>query len=92
MKIGFTDFFVWALSTRLAQFYETLRSPSWREDLAVLPNDSCFSFYPFLWTQEGSLTASHRARVPVYEAFDLKMELLRQLREKAPGRGSQAND
>src|SRR5439155_12039777 len=29
MKIGFTDFFVWALSERLAQFYETLRWPSW---------------------------------------------------------------
>jgi len=78
MKIGFTDFFVWALSERLAQFYETLRWPSWREDIAGLSGDSCFSFYPFLWTKEGSLTASHRAKVPVQEAFDLKVELLRQ--------------
>jgi len=82
MKIGFTDFFVWALSERLAQFYETLRWPSWREDMPALSGDSCFSFYPFLWTKEGSLTTSHRAQVPIQEAFDLKVELLRQLNEK----------
>lgn len=92
MKIGFSDFFVWTLSERLAQFYENLRWPSWREDIAGLSGDSCFSFYPFLWTKEGSLMASHRAQVPVSEAFDLKVELLRQLSEKTPGRGSRAND
>lgn len=92
MKIGFTDFFVWSLSDRLAQFYETLRWPSWREDIVELSGDSCFSFYPFLWTKEGSLATSHRAKVPVKEAFDLKVELLRQLHHKAPGRDSQAND
>ncbi len=86
MKIGFTDFFVWALSERLAQFYETLRWPSWRQDIAGLSGDSCFSFYPFLWTKEGSLTASHRAKVPVQEAFDLKNELLRQLNQNTSPR------
>ena len=85
MKIGFTDFFVWALSEQSAQFYETLRWPSWREDLAGLSGDSCFSFYPFLWTKEGALTTSHRAKVPIQEAFDLKVELLRQLSEKGAG-------
>lgn len=82
MKIGFTDFLMWALSERLEQFYETLRWLSWREDIAGLSGDSCFSFYPFLWTKEGSLTASHREKVPVQEAFDLKVELLRQVSEK----------
>ncbi len=82
LKIGFTDFFVWALSGRLAQFYESLRWTSWREDTATLSGDSCFGFYPFLWTKEGSVTASHRAPVPVREAFDMKVDLLRQL---APG-------
>ncbi len=84
MKIGFTDFFVWALSERLVQFYENLRWPSWREDVTELSGDSCFSFYPFLWTKEGSVKASHRAQVPVREAFDLKVDLLRQLSEKGP--------
>jgi hypothetical protein len=90
MRIGFSDFFVWALSERLAQFYETLRWPSWREDIANLSGDSCFSFYPFLWTKEGSLTTSHRAQVAVREAFDSKVDLVRQL--SAPPHGNEKRD
>jgi hypothetical protein len=84
MNIGFTDFFVWSLSERLAQFYESLRWPSWREDAADLSGDRCFSFEPFLWTKEGSINSSDRAQVPVQEAYDLKWHLLQQLSEKSP--------
>jgi hypothetical protein len=79
LQIGFSDFFTWALSDRLAQFYETLRWPSWREDIAGLSGDRCFSFYPFLWTKEGSVAAGHREEIPIHEAFDLKVHLVRQL-------------
>jgi hypothetical protein len=79
MNIGFTDFFVWSLSERLAQFYENLRWPSWREDTAGLSGDRCYSFYPFLWTKEGSITTGHREQAPVQEVYDLKTDLLRQL-------------
>lgn len=83
--IGFTDFFVWSLSDRLAQFYTKLRWSSWREDTAGLSGDRCFSFYPFLWTIEGSVTTSHREAVPIGEAFDLKVHLKRQLEKGSPG-------
>lgn len=79
MKIGFTDFFVWSLSERLARFYESLRWPTWRDDVQHLSGNQCFSFYPFLWTKEGSLATSHRALAPVEETYDLKLDLWRQL-------------
>ena len=60
LNIGFSDFFVWSLSERLAQFYETLRWPTWRADMAQLSGDRCFSFWPPLWTKEGSIISSHR--------------------------------
>jgi len=91
MKIGFTDFFVWALSARLAQFYETLRWASWREDIGGMSGDTCFGFYPFLWTKEGSVIASHRAPVPVRESYDMKVDLLRQLNQKSPEPGAAPN-
>jgi Protein of unknown function DUF2625 len=84
LNIGFTDFFVWSLSERLAQFYESLRWPSWREDTAKLSGDQCFAFYPELWTREGSITSSHREAVPVQEAYDLKMHILQQLSKPQP--------
>ena len=82
MNIGFSDFFVWSLSERLAQFYETLRWSTWRADMAQLSGDRCFSFWPPLWTKEGSITSSHRGSLPTEEVFDLKLDLLRQLSEK----------
>ena len=83
LNVGFTDFFQWSLSARFAQFYDGLRWPTWREDAAQLPGDRCFSFYPFLWTKEGSIARSDRRSVPVAEAFDLKLDIVRQLREQS---------
>ena len=63
--------------------YVARRWPTWREDTAELPGDRCFGFYPFLWTKEGSVATSDRRSVPVAEAFDLKLDIVRQLREQS---------
>jgi hypothetical protein len=78
LGMGFTDFFRWSMTSRLAGFYQELRWPTWREDLADLSADQCFSFYPFLWTKEGSLGGSDRRAVPTAEAFDLKVDFVGQ--------------
>jgi hypothetical protein len=92
LKIGFTDFFIWALSDRLARFYESLRWASWREDTAALSGEICYGFYPFLWTKEGSISASHREPVPVREAYDMKVDLVRQLNQANTEPGAAPND
>ncbi|MDB6063873.1 MAG: hypothetical protein JWR26_81 [Pedosphaera sp.] len=84
LGIGFTDFFIGALSNRVADFYADLRWATWRKDIAAISGDQCFSFYPFLWTKEGSLTASHRGEVLAQEAFDAKVHLAQQIKEKNP--------
>lgn len=81
LDIGYTDLFRWTLTGRLAEFYADLRWPTWKEDVAELPGDRCYNFYPFLWTSEGSAEGSKRAAVPVHEAFDMKCDILRQLQE-----------
>ncbi len=83
LEIGFSDFFVWSLSERLAEFYESLRWPAWKADISQLSGDRCFSFIPELWTEEGSVTGSHREAVPVKEVFDLKVHLVKQLSDKS---------
>jgi hypothetical protein len=79
LGFGFTDFFRWALTASLADFYQDLRWPTWLEEVTELPGDRCFSFYPFLWTKEGSVEASDRRTVPLTEAFDMKVDMVRQL-------------
>jgi hypothetical protein len=77
-RLGMTDFFRWALTANVSQFYENLRWPSWKQDVSGLPADRCFAFDPFLWTKEGSIAGSRRTDVPAAEAFDLKMDIVRQ--------------
>lgn len=78
LGVGFSDFFVWALSKGLGAFYETLRWEGWREEVARISGDECFTFYPFLWTKEGSLTESSRSIAPAQEVFDLKTQFVAQ--------------
>jgi hypothetical protein len=81
LKMGFTEFFCWSLSSRLAEFYKDLRWPTWKEDVRNLSGDQCFNFFPFLWTQEGSIERSDRRPVPSSEVFDLKVAIVRQLQQ-----------
>jgi hypothetical protein len=83
LNIGFTDFVDAFLTSRIAKFYEGLRWSTWRDDIRNLPGDRCFAFYPFLWTKEGSPEDSNRVTVPVSEAFDTKVDIVRQLNNGA---------
>lgn len=60
---------------------EILLPSSEQEDVARLGGEQCIRFFPFLWTSEGSVEKSHRGVVPVSEAFDLKVDLLKQLQQ-----------
>jgi hypothetical protein len=79
LNLGFTDFVHAFLTSRIAAFFDTLRWSTWRADTQSLSGDQCFAFFPFLWTKEGSVEGSHRGIVPVSEAFDTKMNIVRQL-------------
>lgn len=75
LGLGYTDFLCWVLSERLDTFYQGLRWTGWEADLQQLAVDQCFSFYPFLWTKEGSVESSSRKAIPVAEQFSLNVEL-----------------
>jgi hypothetical protein len=79
LDLGFTDFVSAFLTNRVAAFYEGLRWSTWRDDIKNLSGDRCFAFYPFLWAKEGSPEDSYRKTVPVSEAFDMKVDIARQL-------------
>jgi hypothetical protein len=79
LEVGLTDLMHAFLTDQLAKFYSELRWREWQADVTHLSGDSCYAFYPFLWTEEGSLEGSTRATVPVQEAFDLKVDIARQL-------------
>ena len=69
LGIGYSDFLAWALSDRLAVFYEGFRWPKWEAEAEQAKGDQCFNFYPFLWTEQGSVSSSSRKLVSVAEQF-----------------------
>ena len=83
LEMGHTDFVAFSLTDRITEFYESLRWPTWRDDVKDLPTDRSFFFYPFLWTREGSVEDSHRSTVPLSEAWDVKVDIVRQLMEQS---------
>jgi Protein of unknown function DUF2625 len=85
LGIGYTDFIQWAVSDRLTAFYRDLRWEDWESEVQSVSADECFSFYPFLWTREGSVESSSRRLVPVGQQFALNIELLSKLDGQAAG-------
>ena len=83
LEIGYTDFLGWAVSERLAMFYEGLRWNGWQRDLETLKTDQCFSFFPFLWTREGSVEGSKRTMIGIGEQFGMNVELAATLDNRA---------
>jgi uncharacterized protein DUF2625 len=78
LEMGYTEFLQFCLTGRINGLYADLRWPSWEADAAALTSDRCYSFYPFLWTKEGSITGSHRSMISVSEVHDLKVDIVRQ--------------
>lgn len=82
LEIGFTTFVQWAFTRQLRQFYG--RQPGDAEDFdelpeLPLPGELCLNFYPFLWTQEGSLKTSSRRVISVQEQWALNLDLQQKL-------------
>jgi hypothetical protein len=79
LEMGHTDFVAAFLTKQTEAFYEWLRWSTWREDAQSLDADQAFNFYPFLWTNEGSVEGSDRSKVPVSELWEMKVDVVRQM-------------
>jgi hypothetical protein len=80
MGMGHGAWLSWLVSGSLDTFYEGLRWPGWREDVAGLALDQGISVVPFLWSGEAEddIAASSRAPVPIAELDALHEEFRRQ--------------
>jgi hypothetical protein len=75
LERGYTDFLAWAFKGDLDQYYEGQRWSRWQEEVARLPGDEAFSFYPPLSTAGPSVAERTRSAVPVAELLGLQLEM-----------------
>lgn len=78
-NLGYSQFLVWAMSGKLAQFYESLRWPGWQAEVQRLTGDQTISIVPFLFTQGPPLEERSRRAIPVTEQYGVQLDIQRQL-------------
>jgi hypothetical protein len=74
LLIGYSAFLRWAFSPRLDAFSDWIRRPGWQADVASLPGDRCYSFYPPLFSKEGQGGCGQRAEVSIEELWEWQMQ------------------
>ncbi|MFE1951638.1 DUF2625 domain-containing protein [Streptomyces sp. NPDC059524] len=87
MEMGHSAWISWMLSGRLEKFYEGLRWPGWREEVASLSFSQGISVIPFVWLQEAQadLAATSRRAVPMREVLGVAADFALQMGSVDPG-------
>lgn len=80
------DFTAWALSDALADFYDSLRWPSWEREVGGLPLNHGLSLVPPPFTAEGrNLAQASRSAVPLAELHGFYDDVADQLNRLPEG-------
>ena len=73
---GYGDFLHWALVGNLQMYYENLRWQNWREEIRNLSGDNVYTFFPFLFTEEGGdIDQVSRKPIPIAEHYAATLDL-----------------
>jgi len=73
LGLSYSQFIAWSVSDNLYNFYGADRFSDWERRKDLITPDQCYSFYPFLWTKEGSIQTSSSKPIPASEAIKLKL-------------------
>lgn len=68
-ELTYSEFIQWLASGDLQLFYETCRFEGWQEKVQQLEPDQVLSYYPPLWSKEGSGATSEKTPILVAEAW-----------------------
>ncbi|MGN8113065.1 DUF2625 family protein [Labrys sp. 22185] len=76
LDMGHSDFIDWCFLGNVDDFYRDFRWKGWESEVSKTDMMQIFSFYPFLWTTEGSPSNSDRRLVSTSEIWLLRRELI----------------
>jgi len=80
LDLTYTDFLLFCFNGNLDEFYDGRRWTNWRADVAALPGDKAFNFFPPLWTKEGKdVNKVSRKAIPVEEQYSFELDMRKQL-------------
>jgi len=72
--INYSQFLVWSLTPKLAEFYQPMRWPGWESEVSALHGDQALSILPGLWSAEGKdISRCSRKLCPIAQTFSLNV-------------------
>lgn len=80
LDLTYTEFLNFCFNKNLDEFYNGYRWLNWEKDVAKLKGDQVFSFYPYLWTEQGkNINTVSKKEVPIEENYKLICEFRKKL-------------
>lgn len=80
LDISYSEFLEFCFNNDLDKYYSGSRWENWKQEVSELAGDQVFSFYPFLWSEQGSdINKVHRKPIPIEEQYNLNLDLRKQL-------------
>ncbi|MNJ47395.1 hypothetical protein D3C77_425530 [compost metagenome] len=73
-ELSYSEFIQWLAEGDLGLFYETCRFDGWKEVVLGLEPEQVLSYYPPLWTKEGSGSTSDKRTISIAEAWRVVTE------------------
>ncbi len=78
LDCGYSDFLYWCFNGNLSLFYENVRWKNWDRDIQLVNGNQVYSFYPFLWTEEGKdIEKSEKKLIPIEENYRFNNKIKR---------------
>jgi hypothetical protein len=74
LDLGYSEFFVWAMTGRMSSFYKPYRWGNWWRETRELNGDQAFCIYPFLWAEGPSIGERYRGTMPICESWELQFD------------------
>lgn len=80
LDLTYSDFLKFCLNGDLDTFYKASRWINWEADIKQLDGNEVFSFFPYLWSEEGKdINKNSRKMIPIEEQYFLNLEFRKQL-------------
>ena len=73
---GYSGFLNWAFNGDIPLFYNGFRWKTWKIDIEKLNGNEVFSFFPFLWTEQGqNIGTVQRGIIPIEEHYHFTIQM-----------------
>jgi len=80
LDLSYSEFLNFCFSKKINEFYEDFKWKTFDKDILNFDNDNAFSFYPYLFTEEGKdVEKVSKKAVPIKEIWELYINLQKQL-------------